>query len=378
MLRFLLLYLAVYPLVHYYAFRKIRAAFLPGRKAETGIILFMAVMIAAPLVVRLAERAGIATGARFWAYVSFSWMGLLFLFFALAVAVDLGRLTFLATEKIRNRRLARPQISARQLFAAQAILVIAVYGYGMFEAANIRLEHIEIPSPKITEQTGRIRIAQISDVHLGLIIREKKLNRILAQVREAQPDILVSTGDLLDGQLNHLNKEAGLLAAYNPRLGKFAITGNHEFYAGLQDALDFTQKSGFTLLRHQGITVGGITVAGVDDPTVRAFGREPVVPERELLAAQPKENFTLLLKHRPDIDPNSVGLFDLQLSGHTHKGQIFPFNLLTWFFYPQRAGELTRLRSGFLYLSRGTGTWGPPIRFLAPPEVAIIDLVPAK
>ncbi|MFA6464649.1 MAG: hypothetical protein WCT30_02770, partial [Desulfurivibrionaceae bacterium] len=175
-----------------------------------------------------------------------------------------------------------------------------------------------------------------------------------------------------------LSKEVELLAAYNPRLGKFAITGNHEFYAGLQEALDFTRESGFTLLRQQRVTVGGINIVGVDDPTVKASDHEPVVSEHEFLAAQPKENFTLLLKHRPDIDPNSVGLFDLQLSGHTHKGQIFPFNLLTWFFYPHRAGELTRLHSGFLYLSRGTGTWGPPIRFLAPPEVTIIDLVPAK
>jgi hypothetical protein len=378
MLRFLLLYLSIYPLVHYYVFRKIRAAFLPSRKIQTGMALFMAVMIAAPIVVRLAERIGIATGARFWAYVSFSWMGLLFLFFSLAAAVDLSRFAFLAAEKIRNRRLARPQVSARQLFTAQAVLVVAVYGYGVFEAADIRLEHIEIPSPKIAEQTGRIRIAQISDVHLGLIIREGRLNRILARIREARPDILVSTGDLLDGQLNHLNKEAGLLATLNPRLGKFAITGNHEFYAGLQDALDFTEKSGFTLLRHQGIAVGGITVVGVDDPTVRAFNKEPARPEHDLLSALPKENFTLLLKHRPDIDPNSVGLFDLQLSGHTHKGQIFPFNLLTWLFYPRHAGQLTALESGFLYLSRGTGTWGPPIRFLAPPEVTIIDLAPVK
>jgi hypothetical protein len=98
-------------------------------------------------------------------------------------------------------------------------------------------------------------------------------------------------------------------------------------------------------------------------------------PEHDVLSAQPRENFTVLLKHRPDIDPESLGLFDLQLSGHTHKGQIFPFNLLTWFFYRQRAGQLTRLDSGLLYLSPGTGTWGPPIRFLAPPEVTIIDLV---
>ncbi|MCX5877209.1 MAG: metallophosphoesterase [Deltaproteobacteria bacterium] len=378
MIRFLLLYLSIYPLVHYYALRKIRAAFLPGRKAHLCLVLFMTTMIAAPILVRLAERAGIETGARFWAYTSFSWMGLLFLFLTAAGAVDAGRYAILAAEKIRKRKLTLAQISPRQLFATQAILVFAVYGYGLFEAADIRLEHIEIASPKITAGTGRIRIAQISDVHLGLIVREEKLQKILAKVQEAQPDILVSTGDLLDGQLNHLTTESGLLAAINPPLGKFAITGNHEFYAGLQDALDFTKASGFTILRQQGVVVDGITIVGVDDPAVRAFGNEQAKSEHDLLAAQPKENFTLLLKHRPAIAPNSLGLFDLQLSGHTHKGQIFPFNLLTWIFYPQRAGQLTTLNSGLLYLSRGTGTWGPPIRFLAPPEVTIIDLVPAK
>jgi len=378
MIRFLLLYLSIYPLVHYYALRKIRAAFLLSKKAHLCLVLFMATMIAAPIMVRLAERAGIETGARFWAYTSFSWMGLLFLFTTISAAVDTVCYAILATEKIQKRKLSLPQVSPRQLFAAQAMLALAVYGYGLFEAADIRLEHIEIASPKIAASTGRIRIAQISDVHLGLIIREGRLKQIIARIQEAQPDILVSTGDLLDGQLNHLTTEAALLAAINPPLGKFAITGNHEFYAGLQDALNFTTASGFTILRQQGVVVGGINLVGVDDPAVRAFGNEQAQSEHDLLAAQPKENFTLLLKHRPAIAPNSLGLFDLQLSGHTHKGQIFPFNLLTWIFYPQRAGQLTTLNSGLLYLSRGTGTWGPPIRFLAPPEVAIIDLLPAN
>ena len=378
MIRFLLLYLSIYPLVHYYALRKIRAAFLPGRKAHLGLVLFMATMIAAPILVRLAERAGIETGARFWAYASFSWMGLLFLFLTIAGAVDVVRLAILAAEKIRKQKLTQTKISPRQLFTAQAMLVVTFYGYGLFEAANIRQEHIEIVSPKITASTGRIRIAQISDVHLGLIIREERLKQIIARIEETKPDILVSTGDLLDGQLNHLTTESRLLAAVNPPRGKFAITGNHEFYAGLQDALDFTKAAGFTILRQQGVLVGGINLVGVDDPAVRAFGNEQAKSEHDLLAAQTKENFTLLLKHRPAIAPDSLGLFDLQLSGHTHKGQIFPFNLLTWIFYPQRAGQLTTLNSGLLYLSRGTGTWGPPIRFLASPEVTIIDLMPTK
>ncbi len=375
MTSFLLVYLSVYSLAHYYLFRKIRAAFLLGRKARTGIVLFMAVMIIAPIVIRLAERDGMEAGARFLAYASFSWMGLLFLFDTLAAAVDMVRFLILAAEKIQKQKITPARVSPRQLLAVQAMLAVALYGYGLFEAADIRLEHIEIASPKITERTGRIRIAQISDMHLGLIVREGRLKRVIARIEEAKPDILVSTGDLVDGQLNHLTKEAGLLAALQPPLGKIAITGNHEFYAGLPAALDFTKKSGFTMLRDQGVVVGGINVVGVDDPAVRSLGTGDAKSEHDLLLAQPKGNFTALLKHRPDIDPDSLGLFDLQLSGHTHKGQIVPFNLLTWFFYPQQAGQLTRLNSGFLYLSRGTGTWGPPIRVLAPPEVTIIDLV---
>jgi hypothetical protein len=336
----------------------------------------MAIMITAPIMVRLAERVGMETGARFLAYASFSWMGLLFLFITLAATVDVVRFLILAAEKVQKQKFTRARVLPRQLFAIQAILAVAVYGYGLFEAADIRLENIKIVSPRITEETGRIRIVQISDVHLGLIIREERLKKIIAGINETKPDILVSTGDLVDGQLNHLIKEAGLLAAVKPPLGKIAITGNHEFYAGLPDALDFTQKSGFTVLRDQGVMIGGINFIGVDDPAVRTSDTGQAGSEHDLLLIQPKGNFTILLKHRPDVDPDSLGLFDLQLSGHTHKGQIFPFNLLTWFFYPQRSGQLTRLQSGFLYLSRGTGTWGPPIRFLAPPELTIIDLVP--
>ena len=119
---------------------------------------------------------------------------------------------------------------------------------------------------------------------------------------------------------------------------------------------------------------GLINIAGVDDPVVRGYGQSPGVPERQLLSSFPKDKFTLFLKHRPDVEQSSEGLFDLQLSGHAHKGQLFPFTLVVRLVFPRIAG-LYRLASGsWLYVSRGTGTWGPPIRFLAPPEVTVIDL----
>jgi len=119
-----------------------------------------------------------------------------------------------------------------------------------------------------------------------------------------------------------------------------------------------------------------ISITGIDDSMNKMGRTAHAALEKRLLQAAPNSVFRLLLKHRPIVEKDSEGRFDLQLSGHTHKGQIFPFNFLTWVSFPVKTG-LTNLESGgFLYVSRGTGVWGPPIRFLAPPEITIIDLLP--
>jgi hypothetical protein len=166
------------------------------------------------------------------------------------------------------------------------------------------------------------------------------------------------------------------LQEIQPRYGKFAVTGNHEYYAGLSQPLDFTQRAGFTVLRGEVQTLPiGIHIAGVDDPIGNRYGLNKNITEKELLSNPDREGFTILLKHRPVVDQDAAGLFDLQLSGHVHKGQIFPFNLLTYIHYPVRAGHNSLASGSSIYVSRGTGTWGPPVRFLAPPEVTVIDLI---
>jgi hypothetical protein len=180
----------------------------------------------------------------------------------------------------------------------------------------------------------------------------------------------------VDGQIDSLSGLADILKQVQPRYGKYAITGNHEFYAGLPNALKFTREAGFTMLRGEVITSAGpINIAGVDDPTGRYFGVPKGTTEKELLSGLPKDTFTLLLKHQPMVNESTLGLYDLQLSGHTHKGQIFPFRYMVRIFFPHIAGWYDLSKGSYLYVSRGTGTWGPPIRFLSPPEVTVIDLV---
>jgi predicted MPP superfamily phosphohydrolase len=154
------------------------------------------------------------------------------------------------------------------------------------------------------------------------------------------------------------------------------VTGNHEFYAGLDQSIDFMNKAGFTVLRGEVATVGGaIDVAGVDDPTVRHFGPRGGLSDREVLS-RGGGRFTILLKHQPLVEKDALGAFDLQLSGHTHKGQIFPFSLITSRFFSFHSGSYGLANGALLHVSRGTGTWGPPIRFLSPPQITVIDLIP--
>jgi predicted MPP superfamily phosphohydrolase len=373
---FLLTFFLLYGALHFYAFLKARAALLFGHETAIYLAVFMAIMVFAPFIIRFMERSGLDFFARLMAYIGYIWLGILFLFCSYAFVIDLYRLLISFGGLAAGRDLSHLLLSARYAFFLPLLLSLATACYGYFEARNIRTERIIIRTSKIPAEIGTLKIVQISDVHLGLIVREDRLKRILDKVKNAHPDILVSTGDLVDGETCKLNGLSDLLKEIQPRYGKFAITGNHEFYAGLDQAKCFTENSGFRLLRGEAITVAGIiNIAGVDDPAGNICGISKDISEKNLLSGLPRDKFTLFLKHRPLISKEAVGLFDLQLSGHVHKGQIFPFSTFTWFYYPVQAGFAGISGNSYLYVSRGAGTWGPPIRFLSPPEVAIIELV---
>jgi predicted MPP superfamily phosphohydrolase len=373
---FFITFFLAYGGMHLYAFLRARAALHFGLFSALAISLFMLAMVLAPLLIRQAEKQGLEQFARMLSVVGYTWLGILFLFSSSSLALDLYRLLIRSAELMRGADYANLKPTAGIMFYLPLVtsLLIGVYGYG--EARHIRTEQILLTTPKISEAIGRIRIVQISDVHLGLIIGAERLSGILKQVRDAAPDLLVSTGDLVDGQINSMPGLAEMFNEINPPYGKYAITGNHEFYAGLEQALAFTRRAGFRILRNEAVDVNGLlSIAGVDDMAVRPRAVIADGIEKEVLSQLPRTTFTLLLKHRPLVDRGSAGLFDLQLSGHVHRGQIFPFSILTKLYYPVHAGYSRLDHGSRLYVSRGTGTWGPPIRFLSPPEITVIDLV---
>jgi len=376
MLPFLVTFFLLYGSMHLYVFLKAKAAFTFSMATSIFVALFMLIMISAPIIVRFSEKAGYEFFARLMSYTGYTWMGILFLFTCLSMVLDFYRFILYSGELILKKDFSFITIPNKYAFFVSLSLALLIAVYGYFEAKNIRTETLTVKTPKIPAGIGRLRIVQISDIHLGLIVREERLRRILSEVKKADPDILVSTGDLVDGQIDNLEKLAEPFQKINPRYGKFAITGNHEFYAGLDQALSFAEKSGFRILRGEAVTAAGlVNIAGVDDPQGRSYGLFRGRSEKELLSELPHERFTVLLKHRPLVDRNVLGFFDLQLSGHVHRGQIFPFSIITGLYYPTQAGFANLAGNSKLYVSRGSGTWGPPIRFLSPPEVTVIELV---
>lgn len=367
---FLITFLAVYSVMHLLVFWGCHPL-LKGHPALPGLTWsWMGLMILSPILVRLLDRSGHELAARGLAWVGYSWMGALLLAFFLFALLGLWELL----AAIGNRMLAWQLPSVHGPASAGIVMLCVVAGsfYGLYEASRLQVETIRLETAKLPAGTPPIRIAQVSDLHLGLIHREETLAPVIARLQQLQPDLLVATGDIVDAQLSHLEELVGLWQLLDPPLGKYVVTGNHEFYAGLEQGLEFLQRSGFYILRNRGVPLGRhLALVGVDDP---AGGHQ--IDEQAVLDSISAEEFVILLKHRPRFEESSAGRFDLQLSGHAHRGQIFPFNLLTGIAYPMQDGLYALPGGQRLYTSRGTGTWGPPMRIGAPPEITLIELHP--
>lgn len=372
MRRTLIIMFALYGGMQLYAVAKANAGLALTWPVTSMLIAWVVLMTAMPMLVWRWEARGWHHAVLIGAWVGYCWMGVVFVFFWIALGVDLLG-AILGVARVTARW------SANDAFRLAAGLTAMVSIYGFIAARRPRIEHVTIRTPKLPATDRPLRIALISDVHLGALIGARRLRAILDKLRELDPDALISAGDLVDGQADRLNGLAPMIAAFQPRHGKFAVTGNHEYFVGVERALEFHERSGFRMLRGTAAGIAAmVTVAGVDDPTGRMIGSQASTDESALLDRCARDRFTILVKHQPLVDPRAIGRFDLQLSGHVHRGQIFPFGLLVRLTYPAPTG-LSRINGGgWLYVSRGTGTWGPPMRVGAAAEITLIELRPAS
>ncbi len=373
---FLTVFLCIYGAFHLYFLVKARRAFRLTGLSYTFLLVMVLFLFLAPIQARVIGSLGYATVSMLITWIGYLWMGFIFLFVCVSIPLDGYHLLVTGIRELFDAGWSGILLLRRQSFMLASTITIGLMVYGAVSAYQVRIEHLTSYTNKIPADSKGIRIVQISDLHLGLMSYPGRLAPLLAAIRAALPDVLVCTGDLVDGPLRNEIEVARTLKALPAPLGKFAVTGNHEYYAGIVKALDFIKEAGFQVLNNESVLVNKtIIIAGVEDATAR---KEESAVETKLLAPLPADKFILLLKHRPEVPKSSQGRFDLQLSGHTHNGQIFPFNYLVQLKYPMMKGLFDIGGNSRLYVNRGTGTWGPPLRIFSPSELTIIDLLPAK
>jgi len=370
-----------YGLANVYVFLKLRVLLEPGLPGALLLGLLILFLTLSPTLIQIYNFRGTARAASVFSHIGFLWFALLIPFVACAIVLELYNGILFYGGFLFDADLSDKLISSAHTVLIPCALSIAMTAYGYFEAKKLCIERLTVRTSKLPDGVSKIRIAQISDLHLGVLVKDQILNRVIEIIDDERPDLVVSTGDLVDGVVRHIEHYAERLKAIHPRLGKFAVLGNHEIYGGLKNTTKFIADSGFTLLRGEGTTIENVlNIAGMDfagGEAKRINKNLPETKEWEVLSALSRDKFTLLLKHRSDIEEKSLGLFDLQLSGHTHKGQIFPISLVILFMFQYISGFTQLFKGSAIYVSRGAGTAGPPIRVFSKPEVTVIDIMPA-
>jgi predicted MPP superfamily phosphohydrolase len=360
---FITLVLLVYGGMNLYALGKLGLSLPAAPAVVAAMWLWGLAMVFAPLTIRYLRHLHWHGAETAMSWVAFVWMGALFLFCCLGLAFDLAHV-------LTDAAGASWPLEPKDELLYTGLPTLGLLCYGFFEANRIKIERLHIKTPKLNAK--RITLAQISDMHLGALLGAGFMDRICAKLREINPDVILATGDIVDGKGEDLHALAEHFRVLSPPKGAYAILGNHEYFVGLEDSLRFYRNANFTVLRGERADVGGIAVVGVDDASLGAQARTVDAGLHAELTLAHDHRFIVLLKHQPLVDDAIP--FDLQLSGHLHGGQIFPFGLFSRLFYGVRAG-LVRLAHGRqLYINRGAGTWGPPIRLFAPPEITLITI----
>jgi predicted MPP superfamily phosphohydrolase len=333
-----------------------------------GLLLWVIASLGFSMVLEpLTERFYRPPTLRCLSWIPLLWMGVLWLT-VVTLGISDGLLWLLG---------AAPAEGAARIRALAVVGVVAAATVAGLRAAlaKPRVRRVEVRIERWPESRDGFRIVQLSDLHIGPILGRAFAAGLVAEVKRLAPDLIVLTGDLVDGSVNHIRDEVEPLARLSAPHGCYFVTGNHDYYSGAEAWVERVRELGMRPLRNERVQIGAgdqaFDLAGVEDHRGDWIRGSPE-DLAEALRGRDPDRPVVLLAH----DPTSFGRaqtmqVDLQLSGHTHGGQIWPFVYLVRLAVPYAAGLLRRGRSQ-LYVSRGTGFWGPPIRLFAPSEITEI------
>jgi len=368
---FVWVFLFVYGLVNFYIYLGLKKVFLPWPMASRlcpWIFCFFS----------LSYIAGRFLGSRPPEVVSdlLLWIGSFW--FAMVLYIFMGFAVFDLYKLVFGQLLGfgldpKLERKARILTLFSALFAI---GAGYWNASQPTIRTVKITLEKELGERDPLRVAVISDLHLGTIVGEKRLSRIVELVQSLGPDLILLPGDILDQDPHRIlgNQVRGILKGLNAPLGVYAVTGNHEYLAGVERACSYLEAAGIRVLRDEAVKVGdSLYIVGREDRSSSVFTGRKRASLRELLANIPRGYPILVMDHQPvNLDEAKENRVDIQVSGHTHHGQLFPLNYITELVYEVSWGYLKKGET-HIYVSCGVGTWGPPVRLGSRPE--IVELI---
>jgi len=366
--------LVFYILINYYIYAHLIEYFSLSRSFQIGLKAFLLFAIFAFPVGRISELTKKSELNKLLLWPGSFWLGAivyLFIIFVVQDALNLFLRLFLGE-------------TIFQLFSERSLNVIGfsilglvslILGYGYFMARHPKIRRVVLAFKKLPQDHNAFRIVHLSDVHLNTIFSKKRLERLVRRVNRLNPHLIVITGDLVDENAARSKKILAPISQLKSQFGVYAVTGNHEYYSGVKKATEIMEKAGVRVLKNERVQIGDIlNLVGVNDIESKRFENESIVPYSELLTSVDPGLPIVLLNHRPiRLEEASHAGIDLQLSGHTHHGQMIPFNYITDLVYEVSFG-LGKIGEMFIYVSNGVGTWGPPLRIGAPAEIVEILL----
>ncbi|MCI5144776.1 MAG: metallophosphoesterase [Candidatus Electrothrix sp. AR3] len=353
--------------LHYYLWRRLVKD--PGFNNRVGTWAVLVLLLSFPASRLLAWFSFTLAFPLLW--LSYLWLGMLMLFFFLFLFTDCLKILYHSVRCLlpKKSRLnpSRRQFLSRCFAFSASILVMGISAWGVKKCIDPpTINQFKINMPGLPKQFKGFKIVQISDIHIGELLLSTDLEEIVTLVNSLEPDIVAITGDLVDGDMEQLRMEISPLSRLQAKEGIFFVTGNHEYYSGVEQWLPEIEKLGIRVLdnRRTEINRGGesFIFAGVNDHQAGIFGEQYAPDFSQALAGIAQGEKIILLAHQPIAvrEAAKYGV-DLMLSGHMHGGQIWPFRYLTRLQQPYLKGFYRRKKT-LLFVNQGTGYWGPPMR----------------
>ena len=369
--------LGVYALINYYIF--IREWEAGGHNASWRILYVAAFLLLALSYIagRFLERVSLNWFSSGLVMIGSFWLAAMTYFLLFAFAIDILRLLNFIIPFFPSSFAVDPeQTKATTALGVVGIVTVVVIG-GYINARTPRIRTLSLTIPKNGRSMKSLNIAVASDIHLGTIVCKSKLERIVERINALDPDLVLLPGDVVDEDIGPVirNNLGETLRKIRSKFGVVAITGNHEYIGGVEPACKYLVEHGITMLRDGSITINnGVIIVGREDVSIRGFTGKIRKPLDELMSGLDRSFPIILMDHQPfhleEAETNGV---DLQLSGHTHHGQLWPFNFITKKVYELSWGYKKKGNTHY-YVSCGVGTWGPPVRTGNRPEIVNLKL----